>query len=440
MVDTSQDRNMDAEFSLIGAICIDSRIIERVQGKVNPDDFISRYCAAVFEAAVDADSRAKAWDLIMSVDTLIPLIGENEASRFIRECMEITPTCVNAELHAAIIHKHADTRRLKQAVDEALERAEDAQSMAGELLGICNEYLQGSKTTRLKTLSDALKEMYDGGKERTAAKTKIDTGFPRLDEILKGIWGGNLCLIGARPGVGKSAFALDIARTAAKKGNRVLIYSFEMLADEVAERLIAEAARIDLDKLIDNKLSEQERELIKNASTNLSRLPIIINDDTGTTISDIRIQARMNPDLKLIIVDFITLMQSSKKYENRNLEVGALSRELKNLASELNIPIIALAQLKRGKTADQQPSLEDLRDSGELEQNANKVIFLWEIDKVNGKIGVSVAKNRRGKTGSVVMRFIGEHMRYIETQESPPKKRYNKSGLNEVFGEGVMDG
>jgi replicative DNA helicase len=147
----------------------------------------------------------------------------------------------------------------------------------------------------------------------------------------------------------------------------------------------------------------------------------------------------MYPDLKLIIVDFITLMQSSKKYENRNLEVGALSRELKNLASELNIPVVALAQLKRGKTADQQPSLEDLRDSGELEQNANKVIFLWEIDKANGKIGVSVAKNRRGKTGSVVMRFIGEHMRYIETQESAPKKRYNNSA-KEVFGEDLMDG
>lgn len=243
---------------------------------------------------------------------------------------------------------------------------------------------------------------------------RIDTGFPRLDGILMGIWGGNLILIGARPSAGKSAFGLDLADHAAKTGHKTLLVSMEMLYDELIERMICREARISLDNIINRTMSEDEIQRYVMACAKMSELSIEIEDNPNITVQQIRAKARMISDIDLIIVDYIGLLKASERYANRNLELGAISRDLKNLASELKIPIVALAQLNRQKDANEEPSLSDLRDSGELEQNASKVIFLWNVDEENGIKGCKVAKNRRGKTGRVQFNFEGQYMRFTE--------------------------
>ena len=206
-----------------------------------------------------------------------------------------------------------------------------------------------------------------------------------------------------------------------------MIYSLEMLADELAERMIARHG-MKLDALIDGDLSEAQYSEIAGICSKLSKLPIRINDAPNMTVAKIRAEVAAVPNLALIIVDFLSLRHSGHKYENRNLELGAISRDLKNLASELQVPIIALAQLNRGTSDTERPTLRSLRDSGELEQNANKVLLLWHFDRELNHIGISVAKNRRGKTGAVKLYFDGDHMRFTEIDNihEEPEKAKNK--------------
>ena len=241
--------------------------------------------------------------------------------------------------------------------------------------------------------------------------------------------GTNLIVIAARPGVGKSAFALEIARSVALKGHKVLIYSYEMSDSELAERLVARDGGVTMDAL-DGLNPDADNEMwrkVSRACSHLTPLPISINDDPRTTIAQIRAEVLSTPGVELVIVDFLTLMRTDRRYDNRNLEVGALSRELKMLAQELRIPVIALSQLNRGKDETERPTLRDLRDSGEIEQNANKVIFLWRSDPDNPTIiCVTVAKNRRGHTGDVVFQFDGNYMSFTETSIRPERPQQRR--------------
>ena len=374
-----------------------------------PEDFSIPACAEIFEAACDALSRGRSFDAVIAADAVSKRISN--AAGFVRECMDITPTVVNAEQHARMLHQRAGEARFRQAVQEALEGGEDA---AAAIAGICQNYLQAN-AGGLKSISQAMHAAWDGLANDRALR--IDTGFSKLDGLLKGISAGQLVLIGARPGVGKSAFALDLAEYAARNGHRTLIYSLEMLSDELAERMMARRSCVTMDKLIDRELNDDDLAALAEASSGLSQLPVSICDSPNVTVQKIRAQARTIKGLELIIVDFMTLLQSTQKYDSRNLEVGAISRQLKILATELRIPVVVLCQLNRTQDETEEPGLMSLRDSGELEQNANKILLLWKIDREDGRIGVKVAKNRRGRTGIVQMAFDGAHMRFTELSE-----------------------
>ena len=216
-----------------------------------------------------------------------------------------------------------------------------------------------------------------------------------------------------RPAVGKSAFSLSLAEVAAKHGT-VLLYSLEMSADEVAERLqVRHTNSVTLSDLVNGQTqSEAIWQELADAASELSAPPIRICDAPNMTVSRIRAQAMAQENLSCVIVDYVGLLRPDHRNDNRNLELGQISRDLKNLAAELRVPVIALAQLNRGRDETEQPTLRDLRDSGELEQNANKVLLLWKADVERSIIGCSVAKNRRGKTGTVQFRFEGVHMRF----------------------------
>jgi replicative DNA helicase len=321
-------------------------------------------------------------------------------------------------------------RRLQASIREALEGQGSAEELASALIGTCTAHLEQRHDSGTVTATEAFKQLYDDYFSDKVTQ-KISTGFPRLDGIIKGIAPGELCIIGARPGVGKSAFSLDVLRTAVKSGKKSILYSYEMSRSEVMQRWAAREAVIKLDTFADKSLTEEEKKRFLDAGARISRCPFLINDKPRTTLSKMRAEARRHKDLQLIVIDYLQLIPVIGKYERRDLEIAAITRELKLMAKELNVVIILLAQLNRMKGDTEEPDLRSLRESGSIEQDADKVLFIWKMDEF-GKICVKVEKNREGKTGRVVMQFDGDIMRYTELSENytPPKKR---SKAQEVF-------
>lgn len=382
-------------------------------------------CAKLYTAATKAFREGKVLDPVMARDVILHATPNPDA--FLVDCMNMCPSVSAAEDHAEYIHAQAKERRLRSRIDEALT-SQSGDGLAVEIAGICQDYISG-KLGRSHTMAQTLNKLMDSLSAPPA--NRVETGFTRVDALLKGIRAGNLVIVAARPAAGKSIWAQCVAMNVARTGKSVLLYSLEMSDEELGERIIAGASGVQLDKITDHTLDEQAWKRLSEACQYLYDLPLIINDDPGVTTSKIRAEARTTKNLGLIIIDFMTLMKSEGKYDSRNLEVGAISRELKLLAMELNIPIIVLSQLNRSVSDTDRPTLAALRDSGELEQNANKVIFLWNIDVEQGIKGVAVAKNRQGRCGAVQMRFVGDQMRFVEmradeevwSKTTPPRRR-----------------
>jgi len=422
--------------SVIGSMLIDARCIPKLAAILKPEDFYNELYGAVFEAAVDAHERGKTWDMVVALDALKTRLESAEAAQTLVDIANLTPTAANAEEYAKIVRKYSGLRRLKDTFSAVFDSSDDPAEVAANAIAECQEYLSGNRTGRLKTLAKALAEMYDA--KHKNSELRINTGFPRLDRMLKGLCGGELIVLAARPGVGKSALMLELACAAAQQGKEALVVSMEMSDVEVAERLVARYSTVGMDALIDNELGADEWKKIGETAGKLSSLPFTICDDPYVTTARIRAMARSMPHLKLICIDYLTLMRSAKSYEKRYLEIGAMTRELKMLAQELRIPVVVLSQLNRDKDETQMPGLRDLRESGDIEQDANKVVFIWKLDEHTPddgspvRVGVRVAKNRRGKTGVVVMNFYGRNMRYVETDQEykPPTRRKSR-----VFGD-----
>ena len=408
----------ELERSVVGALCIDPEALRSIRGGLIPEDFSMAPCRAVFERAEASMDAGEPFDALIAAEAASESLG-SDGKEFIKLCIIATPTSANAGYHAKLLHERAASARLRKTLlDEIMDKGAEAPAeLAAAVIGRCRAFLDGERSGRTVSLCRALTSYYDALGGGTRSLIRVDTGYSRLDGILKGIWGGNLCIIGARPGVGKSAFALSIAEHAARNGGKVLIYSMEMQSEELAERMVARYGP-KLDELIDADDPARQPDgfftAVVGACGQLSKLPIYINDSPHMTAGRIRSEAAAMDGLCLIVVDFLSLMQSDRKYEKHYLELGAISRDLKNIAAELAVPVIALSQLNRERDERERPTLSNLRDSGELEQNANKVLLMWNEDKENHKVGVSVAKNRRGKTGSVEMSFDGDHMRYEE--------------------------
>ena len=417
--------NQNAELSATGAYLIDPHYLNRVAGTLQAEDFMNPLCAKLYTAATKAFREGKILDPVMARDVILHDTPNPDA--FLVDCMNMCPSVSVAEDHAEYIHAQAKERRLRSRIDEALT-SQSGDGLAVEIAGICQDYISG-KLGRSHTMAQTLNKLMDSLSAPPA--NRVETGFTRVDALLKGMRAGNLVIVAARPAAGKSIWAQCVAMNVARTGKSVLLYSLEMSDEELGERIIAGASGVQLDKITDHALDEQAWKRLSEACQYLYDLPLIINDDPGVTTSKIRAEARTTKNLGLIIIDFMTLMKSEGKYDSRNLEVGAISRELKLLAMELNIPIIVLSQLNRSVSDTDRPTLAALRDSGELEQNANKVIFLWNIDVEQGIKGVAVAKNRQGRCGAVQMRFVGDQMRFVEmradeevwSKTTPPRRR-----------------
>lgn len=421
----------EAETAVIGALLLDAdAAAPKVLDTVAAEDFFSPLHAEFFRVITGMLARGKTVDAVTVIETMKGRteLSAGELKAEIFRCAQSCPNLFNTKAHAEIISKNSRARRVRgilaEAASEALN-AENVDESAGRVLAALSDIVRTRRSGGLRSLKDAAPDWYGG--LFTPAADRVDTGWPELDGILKGMWAGNLTLLAARPAVGKSAFALGIAVNAAKAGKTVDFYSCEMERGELIERIVAAGSGIPMDLLIDTAgLARRRADVDAVAKTvdGLLRLPIRICDDAALSPAKIRAQSRMTKNLGLIVVDYLQLLRSGgRRPETRNEEVGAISRELKLIAGDLKVPVLALSQLSRNveQRAVGKPVLSDLRDSGELEQNANKILFMWETDPARHVVAVDVAKNRRGAKGQAKFVFDGAHMRYrpFKEDESP---------------------
>jgi replicative DNA helicase len=283
----------------------------------------------------------------------------------------------------------------------------DVEKLFGEIV-----LYSGKSAQHTVPFSSAVSEAYDWTDRASKGEIiGVPTGFHDLDKLLGGLFGGNLYLVAARPGQGKTAFLLSIAKYAAEHGRTVGIFSIEMMRHQNAQRIISMISGIPLDRIIKGQLEEREWSIFTNAVDTATALPIIINDLAAISITQIRQEARKmlaNGNLDLIIVDYIQIAQPSEKKERRDLDIGDISGGLKALAKELNIPILAASQLSRDleKRQDKRPMLADLRESGNLEQDSDVVMFIYRPDQYEktdkqNTAEIITAKHRNGATGSI---------------------------------------
>ncbi len=426
-----------SEMCVIGSILIDEKALVNVVDTLKPEHFCFDELKDSYKAILELSSEGKSIDFISVLKKLIAQknYDESQTKKLLLNCAELVPSISQIKNYAQTVIDSSKARKLQRigtrlAFDNIY--AENANEVADEAMGEIYELLLERHRKQLQSIDNIGYQVLESYKSTDKdLENRSHTGFPKLDEILKGMSAGNLIILAARPKVGKTAFALTIATNVAMSGKTVAFYSMEIENPEIYERLLSKTAQIPMNTLIDRCFQDKKRpksirneELsrIEKVTTNLKTLPLKINDKPNVSVNEIRTQCRMIKNLGLIVVDYLQLMKSTKKHDNRNQEVGAISRELKILSAELGVQILCLSQLNRTNDEEKRPSPCDLRDSGEIGQNCSKLILMWCVEKnfnelrqVESKtIGVDVALNRRGTTGATLFNFNGNYMNFIE--------------------------
>lgn len=428
--------DLDAEESLLGAMLLSTDAISVALEKCSAEDFYKPTHGNLFSAIAKLYERGEPVDAITVTDelrrTLDPdLVGDPAELVALQGG---TPSVANAGYYADIVFEHSLLRRM---VAVAGEISDLAYSKPSDVIGAVDEAEQkmleisdARSADTLAALDDLLLKSFARIEElanRSETITGTATGYTDLDKLLAGLQPQSLTIVGARPAMGKTAFALGMLTHAGAVNQKPsLLFSLEMSHLELTQRMLASEARVDAQKMKTGRLSDSDWERVTRAMTRLSDSPIFIDDNPRLTVMDIRARARrikkQHGDLGIIVIDYLQLMTSRGSAENRQVEVAEMSRGLKILARELNCPVVALSQLSRGLEArqDKRPMLSDLRESGSLEQDADVVAFLYRDEVYDpdgsperrGTAEVIVAKHRNGPTGTINLAFLGQYARF----------------------------
>ena len=430
-------QSLEAEQAVLGSMLIDSRCIADVIGMLRPEDFYLQQNRDIYETIYSMFNFSEVVDPVTVLDKLKTRGAFTEQSTsYVMQLMEITPTAANVRQYAQIVRDKALLRAISEAATEINESVYENAGTAGEILenaekkifalrkDSAGDSLEHIGTVLLKVF-DRLQELADSGN----AFPGLSSGLMDLDRKINGLNKSDLILIAARPGMGKTSLALNITLNAAKKsGKTIAFFSLEMSREQLGMRLMSNESFVDNQKLATGQLSEEEWGKICLASSALSQTDIRVDDNPTITVAEINAKCRRLENLGLVVIDYLQLMTSSgERYssnENRQQIVSDISRALKIMAKELNVPVICLSQLSRANEArqDKRPMLSDLRESGAIEQDADIVMFLYRDDYYHedspekNVAECIVAKNRHGETGTVRLQWLPQFTTFSDRE------------------------
>lgn len=420
-----------AEISVLGAILIDNDAVLNVSEFLRAEHFYNNNYAKVYEAMMALYENRLPIDLITVSEKLkeFKLLKRIGGKAFLTRIVNEVPTAANVESYGRIIKALSAKRELISAASRITEKAFDESLPSDELLDIAEQEIFSLSQKHLKSVPTSLKEVLTASFDRLDELQKmgsglrgIATGFKSLDSMLAGMQDSNLLILAARPGIGKTAFGLNVARHIAVEDKKpVCIFSLEMSKEELVDRLLVRQGLIDAWKLKTGQLSDDDFTSLSEAMGVLAEAPIYIDDTPGLTVTELRTKARrlqVDKGIKFIVVDYLQLMHGTTR-DNRVQEVSEISQGLKNLARELKVPIMALAQLSRAMEArGGKPRLSDLRESGSIEQDADVVLFLSrEDEEVREMVTCSIEKHRNGPTGSFNLYFNGKQVSFFDVEK-----------------------
>lgn len=414
-----------AEQSVIGAMLIDPDTIPKVIASIKPDDFYSDVYRTVYSAICDMFSKG---EVIDPVTTASALKGDvKDAEHLIIDIVSITPTSKNVDAYIKAVLNSSTLRSVLSIADNIIDSANNNDDTNSILDSIDSSIksLRDKIPSGLVKASYSVSEVFNEISELSKNKTLpgISTGFVELDSMISGLNKGELVLLASRPGMGKTALALNMAMRAAKRGYPTAVFSLEMSTGQLIRRLLSGESYVDAGKIRTGNLDKEDWSKLSSAVAELSKAELYIDDNSMSSVADIHAKCRRIKNLGLVVIDYLQLMASGNA-ENRQQAVSEISRSLKVMAKELNVPVLCLSQLSResAKRSDKRPTLSDLRESGSLEQDADIVLGIYRKDYFDreadtGEAELLVMKNRNGMVGTVEMVWLPQYTTYVSASK-----------------------
>jgi len=428
--------SLEAEQTILGAILTDPDVLSTVLEKVKPDCFFNDQHKALFQIIVQMFTSGEKADVITVLNASMQqhLFDTTQEGRaYLAALINMVPSVSNVESYCDIVAEKFYLRSLAFAARSILHDVQSGDMNAQTLLDSAEQKIfdirQGKSIQGLVKIGDAICEAYDRiGKISGPDKEKYlgaRTGYKYLDTVTSGLNKSDLILIAARPGMGKTSFAINIATNVARRGDKeVAVFSLEMSKEQLATRMLSTEALVDSHKLRSGYLTNDDWVRLAQGAGVLSGLPMYFDDTAGITVQQIKAKLRRMKNLGLVVIDYLQLMTSTLKTDNRVLIISEITRQLKIMAKELDIPVVLLSQLSRGPEGrnDKRPMLSDLRESGSIEQDADIVMFLYRdayYNKDSATPNISeciIAKNRHGETGTVNLVWDGQFTRFSDAE------------------------
>jgi len=431
-------QSIEAEQSVLGAILLDNDALHEAIELLTPDDLYRDAHRRVFQAMCELYNKSEPVDLI-TLSEFMKSRGELEAVggvNYLSSLASFVPTSANIKYHSKIVREKALIRSLLHSVTDIAKNVYDNDLDTDELIDYAEKKIFDLSDKKIKTSFYSMKELISDTfvtierlYDKKEAITGVPSGFKDLDELTTGFQKGDLIIIGGRPGMGKTAFSLNIAQhVGIDMHEPVAIFSLEMAKEQLVMRMLCSEAKVDSNKVrkgFINKRDDWNR--LTSAAGKLAESHIFIDDSSGISVLEMRAKARrlkQQHGLSLVIVDYLQLMRGRGKFERREQEIAEISRSLKGLAKEIQVPVIALSQLNRGvetRGGNKNPTLADLRESGAIEQDADVIIFLYRDAKEEtdnrGKVIVDVAKQRNGPTDKITLTFLDYCTRFVDSAD-----------------------
>jgi replicative DNA helicase len=447
--DRTPPYSLEAETAVLGGMLIDREAVSRAIEHVNESMFYREANRRLYRAMVRLYERGGVIDVI-TVSEELKKTGEMDAAGgfdYLAALVDAVPTAANVEYHARIVRDKALLRRLVEQASQIIRDVyEQGEREVDEILDIAEARIfQVAESHKregfvwIKEILWSAFERIEKLQESAGGITGVPSGFPDLDRLTTGLQKGDLCIVAGRPSMGKTSWVMNVAANAAiGHAVPVALFSLEMSSEQLVQRLLCAEGRIDAQKLRRGRLSPEEHQRLATAAGHLNTAPIWIDDSPGSNVLEIRAKSRRlqselrsgGKDLGLVVIDYLQLMSASSRSENRVQEVSEISRGLKALARELEVPVVALSQLSRGpeQRTDKRPMLSDLRESGSIEQDADVVMFLYrpeyyapaeKREELEGKTELIIGKQRNGPTGVVELFFQKAYTRFDSVARSP---------------------